>query len=274
MAARAMTSRSAALSDASPVPFWLDAPGRPTPEPALVGDARCDLLVVGGGYSGLWTALLAKERDPGRDVLLLEGREVGWAASGRNGGFCAASLTHGTANGLSRWPAEMRLLEELGARNLDAIESAVHRYGMDCAFERSGEISVATQPHHVTGLRDLYEEMDAAGLAAGCELLDEDAVRAHVDSPTFLGGLWDRDGVALVDPARLAWGLKAACLSLGVRVHEGTPATSLARHGAGMEVRTLRGGTVRCAQVAPAPTSSPPSYAAPAPSPSRSTTTP
>ncbi len=274
MAARAMTSRSAALSDASPVPFWLDAPGRPTSEPALVGDARCDLLVVGGGYSGLWTALLAKERDPGRDVLLLEGREVGWAASGRNGGFCAASLTHGTANGLSRWPAEMRLLEELGARNLDAIESAVHRYGMDCAFERSGEISVATQPHHVTGLRDLYEEMDAAGLAAGCELLDEDAVRAHVDSPTFLGGLWDRDGVALVDPARLAWGLKAACLSLGVRVHEGTPATSLARHGRGW--RCARCGAARCAarRSLSAPTSSPPSYAAPAPSPSRSTTTP
>ncbi|MGX1631555.1 NAD(P)/FAD-dependent oxidoreductase [Streptomyces albidoflavus] len=250
MAARAMTSTSAALSDASPIPYWLDDPGRPAPEPGLTGDATCDLLVVGGGYSGLWTALLAKERDPGRDVLLLEGREVGWAASGRNGGFCAASLTHGTANGLSRWPDEMPLLEELGARNLDAIESAVHRYGIDCAFERTGEISVATQPHHVTELRELYEEMDAAGLAAGTELLDEDALRAQVNSPTFLGGLWDRDGVALVDPAKLAWGLKAACLSLGVRIHENTPATSLTRSGAGMAVRTLRGGTVRCAQVA------------------------
>ncbi len=250
MAARAMTTMSAALSDASPIPYWLDDPGRPAPEPGLTGDATCDLLVVGGGYSGLWTALLAKERDPGRDVLLLEGREVGWAASGRNGGFCAASLTHGTANGLSRWPDEMQLLEELGARNLDAIESAVHRYGIDCAFERTGEISVATRPHHVTELRELYEEMDAAGLAAGTELLDEDALRAQVNSPTFLGGLWDRDGVALVDPAKLAWGLKAVCLSLGVRIHENTPATSLTRSGAGMAVRTLRGGTVRCAQVA------------------------
>lgn len=79
------------LSDAQPLSYWLDDPARPRPEPALTTVETCDLLVVGGGYSGLWTALLAKERDPGREVVLVEGREVGWAASGRNGGFCAAS---------------------------------------------------------------------------------------------------------------------------------------------------------------------------------------
>src|SRR6185312_15837730 len=99
-----------------------------------------DLLVVGGGYSGLWTALRAKERDPRRDVVLIEGREVGWAASGRNGGFCAASLTHGLANGLARWPEEFGRLEELGNRNLDGIEETVARHSIDCDFERSGEI--------------------------------------------------------------------------------------------------------------------------------------
>ncbi|HZP53185.1 FAD-dependent oxidoreductase, partial [Actinocrinis sp.] len=91
-----------ALAGAVPQSFWLDDPGRPAPLPPLRDDVRCDLAIVGGGYSGLWTALLAKERDPGRDVVVLEGARIGWAASGRNGGFCAASLTHGLPNGIER----------------------------------------------------------------------------------------------------------------------------------------------------------------------------
>ncbi|TLQ43397.1 NAD(P)/FAD-dependent oxidoreductase [Streptomyces marianii] len=239
MAPAAMTFASS-LSDAQPVPFWLEDPGKPAPLPALTGDEQTDLLVVGGGYSGLWTALLAKERDPLRDVVLIEGREVGWAASGRNGGFCAASLTHGLANGLARWPDDMARLEELGARNLDAIEDAVARHGIDCDFERTGEIDVATEPHQLDELREMHEEAGRLGFG-GLELLDRDAVRAEVDSPTFLGGLWDREGVAMLHPAKLAWGLKRACLGLGVRIYENTRALGLSSAGAGMAVRTSYG---------------------------------
>ncbi|ATL30845.1 NAD(P)/FAD-dependent oxidoreductase [Streptomyces formicae] len=241
MAPGAMTRWTKSLSDAQPVSYWLDDPGRPAPEPALTGDDRCDLLVVGGGYSGLWTALIAKERDPRREVVLVEGREAGWAASGRNGGFCAASLTHGISNGLSRWPGEIEKLEELGARNLDEIEAAVKRYSIDCDFERTGEIDVATAPHQLAELREMYAEMAEHGLAEGSELLDADALREQVDSPTFLGGLWDRDGVAMLHPAKLAWGLKRACLEKGVRVYEHTPALQLAPAGGGMAVRTPYG---------------------------------
>lgn len=240
MAPGAMRTAAASLADAQPVAYWLDDPGRPGAVPALAGDERCDLLVVGGGYSGLWTALLAKERDPRRDVVLIESREVGWAASGRNGGFCSASLTHGLANGLSRWPGELRALEDLGERNLDGIESAVERYAIDCDFERTGDIAVATEPHQLEALRELYDEATASGFA-GLDLLDGDAVRAEVDSPTFLGGLWDRRGVAMLNPARLAWGLKRACLDLGVRIYENTPGLELARSGPGMAVRTPYG---------------------------------
>ncbi|SDM23860.1 NAD(P)/FAD-dependent oxidoreductase [Streptomyces wuyuanensis] len=239
MAPAAMTFASS-LSDAQPVPFWLEDPGKPAALPALTGDEKTDLLVVGGGYSGLWTALLAKERDPRRDVVLIEGREVGWAASGRNGGFCAASLTHGLANGLARWPGDMARLEELGARNLDAIEDAVARHGIDCDFERTGEIDVATEPHQLEELREMHEEAGRLGFG-GLELMDRDAVRAEVDSPTFLGGLWDRKGVAMLNPARLAWGLKRACLGLGVRIYENTRALDLSPAGAGMAVRTSYG---------------------------------
>ncbi|CAM5700402.1 hypothetical protein SGLAM104S_04981 [Streptomyces glaucescens] len=116
-------------------------------------------------------------------MVLLEGREVGWAASGRNGGFCAASLTHGLPNGLTRWPGEIHRLQELGARNLDEIERAVARHGIDCDFERTGEIDVATETYQAWELRDWYEEMEREGLAGGVEFLDADAVRAQVISP-------------------------------------------------------------------------------------------
>ncbi|AGP54687.1 NAD(P)/FAD-dependent oxidoreductase [Streptomyces rapamycinicus] len=237
-----------ALAGAAYRPYWLDDPGRPGPRPALVGEEQCDLLVVGGGYSGLWTALIAKERDPGREVVLVEGQEIGWAASGRNGGFCAASLTHGLGNGAARWPDELAELERLGHHNLDAIESAVERYGIDCDFERTGEIDVATEPYQVAELREAAQLAAEIGVGEQ-EFLDRDAVRAEVDSPTFLAGLWDRRGVAMLHPAKLAWGLARACAELGVRIYEHTPAARLAGAGAAMDVRTPY-GRVRARQVA------------------------
>ncbi|RJL21735.1 NAD(P)/FAD-dependent oxidoreductase [Bailinhaonella thermotolerans] len=236
-----------AIADAAHTPYWLDSPAAPEPEPALVGRVEADLAVVGGGFSGLWTALMAKERDPSLDVVLLEGGRIGWAASGRNGGFCAASLTHGLSNGLERWPGEIDTLLRLGRENLDEIEDAVSRHGIECGFQRTGELHVATEEWQLAGLA---EEADAAAaLGADVVLLDRDAVRAELDSPTYLGGVWELGDVALVDPARLAWGLKAACLRLGVRVHEHTPVRSLRRHGPALVLGTKHGG-VRARRVA------------------------
>src|SRR5712692_5901650 len=135
-----------ALAETVPKPFWLDRPDAPEPLPPLAGTERADLAVIGGGFTGLWTALLAKERDPRRNVVLVEGRRIAWAGTGRNGGFCSASLTHGLANGLQRFGDEMASLERLGRENLDAIERAVTGYGIDCDFERTGELVVATRP--------------------------------------------------------------------------------------------------------------------------------
>jgi glycine/D-amino acid oxidase-like deaminating enzyme len=231
---------TSALADAAPIPFWLDSAAAPVPQPPLVGPQEADLAVVGGGFTGLWTALLAKEADPARDVVLLEARTSGWAASGRNGGFCAASLTHGLDNGIARFPDEIVDLERLGAQNLDAIEKAIADHGIDCGFERTGELEVATAAHQIEWVRERVATARRYGHDA--TFLDGDAARAQVDSPTYLAAGWHRDRVALVDPARLAWGLRAACLRLGVRIAENTAVTGIARSGAGVALRTAGGG--------------------------------
>ena len=235
------------LADARPACYWLDAPDpRPEPEP-LRGHLRTDLAVVGGGYSGLWTALLAKERDPSRDVVVVEGNRVGWAASGRNGGFCSSSLTHGLDNGAARWPDEIRHLERLGLDNLDAIETTTQRYGIDAEFERTGDVVVATEPYQLP-LLDEYAEL-ARRFGHDARVLDAAATRAELDSPTYLGGVETRTGAALVHPAKLARGLAEACEGLGVRIVERTPVVSVTSDREAVRLRT-RHGSVTARKVA------------------------
>jgi glycine/D-amino acid oxidase-like deaminating enzyme len=232
------------LADAEPRSFWLDGDA-PDPAPALVGSVRTDLAVVGGGFSGLWTALLAKERQPDRDVVLIEAETAGWAASGRNGGFCSASLTHGYANGERRFPAEIDRLEALGHQNLADMAETITRYGIDAEWEPTGELDVAVAPWQVEELRAACPEDPAPDL----QWLDTDEVRAEVRSPTYLAGLWDKRGCAMVHPAKLVWGLRRACLDLGVRIFDRSAVTDLAATRQAVELRTGL-GSVHARQVA------------------------
>ncbi|MFD2354917.1 NAD(P)/FAD-dependent oxidoreductase [Nonomuraea ferruginea] len=219
-----------ALADAERKPYWLDSPARPEPRPRLSGHTTADLVVVGGGFSGLWTALMAKERDPSLDVVLLEGRRIGWAASGRNGGFCLATLTHGLPNGLERWPDEIERLERMGVENLDEIEATLRRHDIDCSFERTGELNVATEQWQLDAL---YEHLDLIEeLRLDYVPLDREQIRAEIDSPTYLGGLWDRSGCAMLDPrpagvggcARRACGSGCGCTNAARCAHWTTTA--------------------------------------------------
>lgn len=231
----AATLVSSSLRESRPAVFWLDGLERPS-RPVLSGGHRADLVVVGGGYCGLWTAIRAKERDPGRHVVLLEAHEIGWAASGRNGGFCESSLTHGTENGQRRWPNELDQLDRLGAENLDGIAETLDRYQAEVEFERTGELMVAVEPHQVEWLAD--ED----------GFLDAEAVRAEVNSPTYLAGVWDKDGAALLNPGRMALELGRIAEGLGVEIYEHSAVTDIDRSKP-LVVRTER-GWVSTAQVA------------------------
>src|SRR3954469_21639204 len=121
----------AAYRDAEPRPFWTRSR---TACPALTERTDADLCIVGAGFTGLWAALYAKALDPGRDVVMLEAETAGFGASGRNGGFVVASLTHGIDNGLARFADEMDVLERLGFENFDGMRSDLQQHGIDCDF--------------------------------------------------------------------------------------------------------------------------------------------
>lgn len=223
--------------------MWLDPAllgDRPEFE-ALTGESRCELLIVGGGYTGLWTALHAIERNPGRRVVLIEAERLGWAASGRNGGFVDASLTHGEANGKARWPGEFPTLERLGIANLEGMQRDIEAHGMDVEWERVGMLGVATEPHQVGWLRDAAR--DGAG-----EFLDRDAVRGQLDSPTYQAGLYSKDSCATVHPARLITELARVCAAGGVQIHERTAARAISADRACVRVHT-DAGVVTAGQV-------------------------
>lgn len=242
------------LADVKLMPFWLDDAARPEPVAALTGSIEADLVVVGAGFTGLWTALLAKEADPGREVVLIESGETAGGASGRNGGFVSASLTHSFQNGLSRWPAELSDIIRMGHENLDAIENAIQRYRIECDFIRSGELNLALREEQA---EDFKEERDiSARYGETLTFLDRDEVRARVDSPTYLAGLFNPSN-GMVNPARLSWGLRRACLERGVRLFERSPAKRLEDLGETVVVRAAQ-GRVRARRVALATNAFPP----------------
>ena len=220
--------------------YWLDAdPLEPEVHPTLIGETTTDLCIVGAGYTGLWTALLAKEANPERSVIIIEQLETGAGASGRNGGFCSYSLTHGFMNGYSRFEDEMAIIERLGRENLEGIEATIKKHNIDCGFELTGEISVANEEWQMEGIIEEANLRNSFG--DNVEVLSREDMQSRVNSPLSVGGLWDPDGTALVDPARLVWGLEQACVASGVQIYENTSALRLERTSTGIIVHTPYG---------------------------------
>ncbi len=228
-----------ALKDAAPRPFWTDRPGAPELREALGGRVTADLVVVGGGFTGLWTALLAKERDPGTEVMVLEERSIARGAAGRIGGFISESVTCGLELGAARWPHELEQLLLMGRENLAALAAFVWSHEIGADLRLVGRTVCAVCPEEVAWLEAsarLHERHGEAAIFQG-----RDEVQADVRSPTYLGGLRVRSGGGLVDPVALVWGMHRVAVGLGVRVHENTTVIAVEAEGGAVRVTTQSG---------------------------------
>ncbi|WP_041390268.1 NAD(P)/FAD-dependent oxidoreductase [Sphingobium chlorophenolicum] len=228
-----------ALSGAKIFPLWLDHPDRPSPQPKLRGVIPADLAIVGGGFTGLWAAIQAKEQDPSCEIVLIEAGEIAFGASGRPGGIVSTSIMHGLKNAVRVFPDDVGELERLGQENLDGFRDTIDRYAIDADFEWNGEMTVAVNDRELPELREEFDLHRKYG--HDVEWLDAEAVRRHLNCPDFVGGMWSHERSGTVHPAKLAWGLKAAAISLGVKIFEHTRMDELRPIGAGLRVRTESG---------------------------------
>jgi glycine/D-amino acid oxidase-like deaminating enzyme len=230
--------------------WWLDEAlaGEVGAEPAarLKGDRRVDVAIVGGGYTGLWTALALKERDPAVDVAVLEAEICGWGPSGRNGGFLNGYWTH-----LSRLrpvfgDATSLEIARAGARAVPAVRAFCEARGEDVWFREGGYLKVSAAPAQDASVERSVRTAAEVGVPEEAVPLTSEEVAERIRSPVFRGGVFFRDG-ATVQPARLARALRRAALAEGVAVHERTRVVAL-RPGRPNIVETP-GGVVRADEV-------------------------
>lgn len=227
------------VGDAKPAVYWSDRPFAPPAGDPLTGHHTADLVIIGAGFTGLWAALQAIEEQPGRTIHVIEAETVGHGASSRNGGFCEASLTHGLLNGLSHWPKEAATLQRMGQENLDGLLADLDRHHIDAAVEATGTMSVATETWQVEDLAEYAQTVQDNGHRI--DLLTAEETRDELNSPTYLSGAVEPDGGAIVDPAKLVWGLRQTVAELGVRISENSRATGIDEAGPSLVVRTANG---------------------------------
>ena len=236
---------------AGPVSYWLREPSQPgSADPPLRPreQVKVDVAVIGGGFTGLWTAIALSDTDPSLRIAVLEMETVAFGASGRNGGFCEASLTHGLANGIRHFPDELEQLEHEGIENLEGLIAFTREHGIDCDLEETGTLALADQPYQVEEFRAWVDE--AAQYGEHLEFLDREAAQHEVHSPLWQAGLYRPPGRdVLLDPARLCRGIASVARTRGIRIFEHTPVTRLARRAGGVQVSIANGAEVRASHV-------------------------
>jgi glycine/D-amino acid oxidase-like deaminating enzyme len=215
--------------------YWLEEAGGVSPLAALGGERSADVVVIGGGYTGLWTAWHLTKLEPTASVVLLEGDVCGRGPSGRNGGFCN-SMWFSLPNMRERWGDAAALAVARAARDaIDGIESFCREEDVEAWFRRGGYLQVSTAPAQdgawdeaADACRRLGEGVRQGGAASGVvQPLTREEVAARCASPAFRGGAFYPDA-ATVQPARLVLGLRERLLAAGVEIYEHSPVRRLA----------------------------------------------
>jgi glycine/D-amino acid oxidase-like deaminating enzyme len=206
--------------------YWLEEAGGIEALPALSGERDADVVVVGGGYTGMWAAWHLKALEPEAPVVLLEGELCGHGPSGRNGGFCNV-MWFSLPNMQARWgDAGALALARASSRAVAGIESFCREQAIDAWFRRGGYLQVSTAPAHDGIWDEPLATCRELGEAEAVEPLDAAGVAARCASPAFRGGAFYPDA-ATVQPARLALGLRGRLLAAGVEIFERSPVRRL-----------------------------------------------
>ena len=217
--------------------YYVASRNRTLEFPTLEGSQRADVCIVGGGFTGLNTALELAER--GLSVILLEARRIGWGASGRNGGQLIRGLGHDLQRFAPQLGAEgVRELKRMGLEAVQLVRRRIERHAIDCDLTW-GYCDLANTPAHLDGFAAEREELLALGYPHELRLLSAAELPQVIDSNRFVGGMIDR-GSGHLHPLNLALGEAAAAAQLGVRLFEQSPVTRL-EYGARVRVQTPSG---------------------------------
>lgn len=187
--------------------------------PALAGEARADVCVVGGGFTGVSAALHLAER--GFGVVLLEAERVGWGASGRNGGQAGTAYA-ADMSAIRRWVGaeDARRLFAIAEESKALIRERVDRHGIQCDL-RAGQVHAANKPRHLRELRAMQADWAETYGYTGTELVDRDGLGRHVATEAYVGGLYDPGSLHL-HPLNYCLGLAQAAEEAGARIFEGS----------------------------------------------------
>ena len=220
--------------------YWLQEAGPVQPAPALSGRRDADVVVLGGGFTGLWTAWHLKRLEPDSSVTLLEADLCGNGPSGRNGGFCNV-MWFSLPNMRRRWGDEGALaVARASSEAVAGIGEFCAEQGVDAWFRRGGYLQVSAAPAQDGVWSEPVEACRELGAAGAAEPLSPEAVAAHCASPAFRGGAFYPDS-ATVHPARLALGLRERLRAAGVELYERSPVHRLRASPGGVEAETAAG---------------------------------